>query len=412
MSNEVYANGRELSCKSGSGKSICAFPDVCLTPPPPPAGPIPVPYPNTGMTTDTSDGSKSVEISGKEVMLKDSSCFKTSTGDEAATKSQGMNVITHQIQGKCYFTSWSMDVKIEGENAVRHLDMMTHNHASGPGATPPWPFIDQPSSGDIPECQANDQQARDDCLNATPPGMTRDADGRVTSCSDACARSQKCILVKKDDDKEFCCPPAVTGHHLVEDNCFSQQSGRSPARQVATRADPISAIRARLAARGMTFQLPQADLLPGFGNYVDTDAPTMCAATSVGDTDHGALHAITNRIKAAYRRARPRGLQTPWNDGGDPNMRSHWTYDEASDAGAKAGNALHPHCSEACLKAQLDAYHVDELGIDPDDPVRTDLSQTYTGGEAFLARGGAAGGQLDPGLLGRVTQMVRGLRFW
>jgi hypothetical protein len=32
MSNEVYANGRELSCKSGSGKSICAFPDVCLTP--------------------------------------------------------------------------------------------------------------------------------------------------------------------------------------------------------------------------------------------------------------------------------------------------------------------------------------------------------------------------------------------
>ncbi len=27
MANEVYANGRELSCKSASGKSIASFPD-------------------------------------------------------------------------------------------------------------------------------------------------------------------------------------------------------------------------------------------------------------------------------------------------------------------------------------------------------------------------------------------------
>jgi hypothetical protein len=215
---------------------------------------------------------------------------------------------------------------------------------------------------------------------------------------------------QKGRRQEFCCPPAVTGHHLVEDNCFSQQSGRSPARQVATRADPITAIRSRLGCPRHDIPPSVGGLLPGFGNYVDTDAPTMCAATPVGDTDHGALHAITNRIKAAYRRAVPGGLPTPWNDGGNPNMKSHWTYDEASDAGAKAGNALHPHCSEACLKAQLDAYHVDELGIDPDDPVRTDLSQNYTGGEAFLARGGAAGGPLDP--CWGVTQMVRRLRFW
>src|SRR5439155_10681140 len=86
MSNEVYANGREVSCKAADGKSICAFPDVCLTPPTPPAGPIPIPYPNTGMASDTDGGSKTVQISGQEVMLKDSSDFKKSTGDEAATK--------------------------------------------------------------------------------------------------------------------------------------------------------------------------------------------------------------------------------------------------------------------------------------------------------------------------------------
>ena len=58
MSNRVYANDREVSCKAGAGKSIAAFPDVCFTPPQTPATPpgVPIPYPNTGMTSDTSDG--------------------------------------------------------------------------------------------------------------------------------------------------------------------------------------------------------------------------------------------------------------------------------------------------------------------------------------------------------------------
>lgn len=59
MANEVYANGRELSCKSASGKSIASFPDVCFTPPQAPPTPlgVPVPYPNTGMSKDTTRGS-------------------------------------------------------------------------------------------------------------------------------------------------------------------------------------------------------------------------------------------------------------------------------------------------------------------------------------------------------------------
>ena len=116
MGNQVYANGREISCKAADGKSICAFPDVCLTPPPPPAGFIPVPYPNTGMASDSTNGSRTVQITGKEVMLKNKSYFKQSTGDEAATRSTPMGVVTHTITGKVYFNSWSMDVKVEGEN--------------------------------------------------------------------------------------------------------------------------------------------------------------------------------------------------------------------------------------------------------------------------------------------------------
>jgi len=33
MANQVYANNMEVSCKAASGKTICNFPDVCMTPP-------------------------------------------------------------------------------------------------------------------------------------------------------------------------------------------------------------------------------------------------------------------------------------------------------------------------------------------------------------------------------------------
>src|SRR5712692_7664773 len=113
MGCEVYANGDEIACKAGDGKVIAAFPDVCLSPPSPPAGPVPVPYPNTSFSKDMRNGSKTVKINKKEVMLKDLSFYQTSPlGDEAATRSFGGSVVTHTITGKTYFIAWSMDVKI------------------------------------------------------------------------------------------------------------------------------------------------------------------------------------------------------------------------------------------------------------------------------------------------------------
>src|SRR5215510_468673 len=111
MSANVFANGREISGKASDNKSIAAFPDVCLSPPSPPAGPIPLPYPNTSFSKDMQSGSKTVQISGGEVMLKDQSFYKTAPlGDEAATNGLGASVVTHVITGKTYFVAWSMDV--------------------------------------------------------------------------------------------------------------------------------------------------------------------------------------------------------------------------------------------------------------------------------------------------------------
>jgi hypothetical protein len=129
MSN-VFANGREISAKTDANKSICAMPDVCLSPPSPPAGPVPIPYPNTATASDTDQGSKTVKVGGDEVGLKNKSDYKKSSGDEAATKSLGMGVVSHNIQGPMQHAAWSMDVKIEGENAIRHMDLTTHNHSN------------------------------------------------------------------------------------------------------------------------------------------------------------------------------------------------------------------------------------------------------------------------------------------
>jgi hypothetical protein len=141
MGCSVFVNNNEISCKASGGKVIAAFPDTCLSPPTPPAGPVPIPYPVTSFASDCSDGSTTVKVNGQPVMLKDQSYFSKCTGDEAATKSLGMGVVSHNIQGKVYFVAWSMDVKIEGKNADRHLDLMTSNHSS------PLPDV-----APIPEC--------------------------------------------------------------------------------------------------------------------------------------------------------------------------------------------------------------------------------------------------------------------
>ena len=171
MSNQVYANNMEVSCKQAAGKSICAFPDVCMTPPETLATPlgVPVPYPNTGMASDTTSGSTTVSVSGQEVMLKNKSYFKKSTGDEAGCAAK-KGVITSTITGKIYFTMWSMDVKIEGENVVRHLDMTTHNHASNPGNEGiPWPHIDEMAmSAGGGDCKGDIAKEKDACNDYKP----------------------------------------------------------------------------------------------------------------------------------------------------------------------------------------------------------------------------------------------------
>jgi hypothetical protein len=158
--NNVFANDREIACKAADGVTSSAFPDVCLSPPEPSAGPVPIPYANTAYAKDTANGSSTVFISGKPIIKKDISYFKTSEGNEKATKKLGQGVISHVITGKAYFTSWSMDVKVEGQNVARHEDYITHNHASTPGNTGAWLYLDSRNEKD---CKAAKKRVDDAC---------------------------------------------------------------------------------------------------------------------------------------------------------------------------------------------------------------------------------------------------------
>ena len=131
----VFANGMEVSGKATPNKTIAAMPDVCLSPPPPPAGPVPLPYPMTGMASDTTDGCTSVIVKGKEAGKKNSTKYSKTMGNEPATNSFGANILTHKLSSSLKFAAYSFDVIFEGGGACRFSDLTTQNHMNAGGGS-------------------------------------------------------------------------------------------------------------------------------------------------------------------------------------------------------------------------------------------------------------------------------------
>ncbi|WP_434623696.1 DUF4150 domain-containing protein [Pseudomonas sp. Z1-29] len=376
MANEVFANNMEVSCKAADGKSIACFPDVCFTPPQTAATPlgVPIPYPNTGMAKDTTKGSRTVKISGKEVMLKDKSFFKTSYGDEAGNAPK-KGIVTSRNKGKVYFTSWSMDVKYEGKNVVRHMDLTTHNHASQPGNTVPWPYADRMALAEkLGQCESERAQANEACkgtnketscpdteslknaikarsaakktagegfktdpaYRAAHKGVKNEYSSLATSINaNACQRALRCFLAPYKPNR--CCP-GQTGDHLIDSASFT--------------TGPDSAGQSRN-------QHPTKD---GWSNYKTDKAPVMCVEGPNQTTaTHGQMH--TRRGVVALREADSKG---------------EWSRAKATETGAKAARKTFPdsECSQECLEGQLNAYHDKAKDKGEEKPINASASMT------------------------------------
>lgn len=377
MGNQVYANDREVSCKSAGGKSIACFPDVCFTPPQAPPTPpgVPIPYPNTGMASDTTNGTRTVKITGKEAMLKDKSYFKTSSGDEAGCAPK-KGVVTSKIKGKVYFTSWSMNVKFESENVVRHMDLTTHNHASPPGNTMPWTYADRMASANgISQCADEKDRAETACGDTSQKMVCPDISALQTATKarkaakdsagdkfetdpdylkkhaevqgeygklaktindDPCQKALRCFLAPYKPNR--CCP-GQTGDHLVDAASFGPRNGGK---------------------------------IDGWSKYKTNKAPVMCAEGPNQTTaTHGQMH--TRRGVVALHEADAKG---------------EWPRSKATETGAKAAKKTFPdsNCSQACLEAQLNKYH--DAAKDPgeEQPIKANATMTSDPHERNRAR--------------------------
>ncbi len=293
MRDTVFINNRSAFDTSSSGKSLMAFPDVCLTPPPPPAGPIPTPLPNNALVKDITGCAKSVTFNGNPAAHKNS-YISTSNGDEPGdpkTGGQG-NVVTHVVNGKAYFASHSMDVLIEGVEAVRHLDITTHNHACPPAGTPPNPVIATMAVAEF----------------AMEPGRR------------SAARSYDIVRYDKK------CPQPKTPHHIIPKHCFKGYWNDK------TTGQPVP--------------------FAGWEKYSPAKAPCVCVTGSdkvaAGDDggllDHGRIH---NRFDVAEARAGLRNDQA--NKWTYAEAKAEGVTSVRKSTGGK--------CDDECVAAVLDAYH-------------------------------------------------------
>ena len=120
MGQTTFVNMRGIAHKGSGGMSV-VFPDVCKTPAAP--SPIPIPYPNIGKSSDTSQGPTSVKTDGQMPMVKGAK-YSRSMGDEEGTLGGVMSSVN---MNECEYMLYSFDVKFEGKNVCRMGDPLFHN---------------------------------------------------------------------------------------------------------------------------------------------------------------------------------------------------------------------------------------------------------------------------------------------
>lgn len=178
MATHVYANGNEIASKSADGSSKHAFPDICHTPPatasPTPIKPfppgVPIPYPNSCHASDITNGSRTVFILGKEIALENHSYFSVSEGDDAATRKLAKGIISGAVKGRCFFQTWSPNVKVEGRAVTRHLDLVSHNHKN-PSNTALFPYVSRGWRGHA--CKKEEDRINKACDDPDPNDPNR-----------------------------------------------------------------------------------------------------------------------------------------------------------------------------------------------------------------------------------------------
>jgi hypothetical protein len=259
-----------------------------------------------------------------------------------------------------------MDVKFEGENVVRHLDLTTHNHMSQTGQTPPWPHIDSMALEPGGACHKENEQIKKACdpekewkKNCpTPPkhpgplpkNKAKRKEWKASfkkylsefptfaeKCKEnPCMNARKCMLVPYKPDGGCC--PGQTGDHIIDAASFLGPK--------EYKGQPRN-------------QRPRID---GWQNYDVDAAPCVCAEGPNQTTaTHGQLHTRRSVAVMHFR-----------------DSKGQWPRKKAAEVGGKAICKTFPDsgCSQKCMEAQINHYHDKACTSDPEKPINASSSMT------------------------------------
>jgi Domain of unknown function (DUF4150) len=315
----VFANGREISGKATPNKTIAAFPDVCLSPPSPPAGPIPIPYPITGVASDTTDGTGSVFIKGKEVGKKNGVKYSKVNGNQPATNSFGAGIVSHKIQGPLKFAAYSFDVFIEKGGAERFMDLTTQNHMNTPNPSVGMSTAAAAAGGPPPDpdCEALRYQNalfRGAVANDCPPEIAADTNQNHTVASGTYT------------------PPGGGSAPYIGTSCTNQLASA-----FSCLAQPLSAA----PSRWMPVIVGEEDGEPVYKNHVVSQVCEKCSQPIGGQQCHAELN-ILNDIGRDFGNA-PGGtvlLSIDWMSKG---------VRQAPEPCPNCQNRIECFCQEGCI---------------------------------------------------------------
>lgn len=172
-----------------------------------------------------------------------------------------------------------------------------------------------------------------------------------------CLTARVCQLVPYTPvGNEAKCCGSQTPHHIVEASSFFK-TGRSGAGKVL-------AVGAKKVDKATVYKQGKMPL------YREGKAPSVCAfGPSQSRGSHELLHTFQGALNKASQSKKKERL--PLHRGGTAKVHTI-SYGTARDNGIKAVGLANPtaECKDNCLKAQLDAYHKDDLGIDENEKIK------------------------------------------
>ena len=294
-------------------------------------------------------------------------------------------VITSKNMGKVYFAKWSMDVILEGENVVRHLDLTTHNHGSNTN-TATWPHVaSQALAGFGDDCKDAKTAIEDNCAKdgsdqcpgalSVAPDQQKQFVGKLQK-KPGNAPSKDTLASMKDHalkQGEKGLGRTTVAARMASEDAASQPKKCVEAMRCFLRPKSPKATEVGCCPGQTPNHIPPVSFLTphhdGFGDNEAKYNAALCVCLE-GTNQHGGTHGDNHALIDFY--AENHDLNPPPAAGAKGKRPQPITLKEKDsptleDAIAVSAKATHDqtNCGEKCIEAQLNEHFKSKLDLPP-----------------------------------------------